>query len=458
MHKRSFSAAATAQAIRRAFRRLSPRGMFLRFFLMLALPMLATQAVAVYVFYYRHWSSVSKHMLRGVEGDVLLLVELAERRPERAEESVREASRLLYLSAAIKSPGDPALRPKAPADKKNEAAQELERIVSAALRRPFLLSGGADGDAYRLSVGTKGGALVVDIPQKRLENPSTYIFVLWMTGTGLLLVAAAALFMRNQVRSVARLAEAMGHVGRGEAAVRFSPGGAREVRAAGEAFVAMKRRIERFVRGRTDMLTGISHDLKTPITRIKLRLALMPEGAETESVDADLNEMTSMIDAYLDYLREEAGEGGRRERTDVKALLEEVVRRCAEEGGAAVRLEAEEGMPHVTTDAAGLKRALTNCVRNAVLYGGGAVRVKAERAGAFLRIGVEDNGDGVPEHLREQIFRPFFRIGGKENGAAGSGLGLAIAKDVVERAGGSVTMERSAALGGAKCVVRLPLG
>ncbi|MET0156054.1 MAG: ATP-binding protein [Rickettsiales bacterium] len=433
-----------------------PRRMFLRFLLIIVVPMAITQAIAIFMFYERHWSSVSKHMTRAAAGDVLLLLDAAkEMPPEKAKASVDRASALLYVNAALYPPGAalPSSSHKRPSAPAREAGGSLLKELKKQGDGAFSMS---YAHGYRLTASVTNGTLIVDVPYKRLANPSTYIFILWMAGTGAAMAGVAALFMRNQVRAVLKLADAMEHVGRGDFSQRFSPGGASEVRAAGGAFLAMKERIARFIRSRTDMLSGISHDLRTPITRLRLRLAMAPENGAPEGAEADLDEMERMIDGYLAYMRDERTSKGEEQISDVKQAVDEVVAANAR-SGVWIDVNIRDGLPPLALAPEAFARVLTNLLQNAIKYGKGVALISARQIEeGMTEISVEDNGDGVPEEARDDVFRPFYRVARAGDKHKSVGLGLSIVKDLTDGAGGSVRMEKSEELGGAKCVVALP--
>jgi two-component system osmolarity sensor histidine kinase EnvZ len=288
--------------------------------------------------------------------------------------------------------------------------------------------------------------------RKRLFSPTTYIFTLWMVGSSLVLVAVATIFMRNQVRPIRRLAAAANSFGKGRDVPHFRPAGAAEVRQAAQAFIEMRDRIKRQIEQRTEMLAGVSHDLRTPLTRMKLELAMLGDSAEIDELKADVEEMEKMVDGYLAFAR---GEGAAApEPADISAVLEQVVASARKEG-ARIDLHTEEHLVlPVRLDA--IRRCFTNLVLNAVRYGK-HVQVRAGRRADAVEVLVDDDGPGIPADQREAVFRAFFRLDPSRNiETGGVGLGLTIARDVVRAHGGDILLDQSP-LGGLRARLRLPL-
>jgi two-component system osmolarity sensor histidine kinase EnvZ len=296
------------------------------------------------------------------------------------------------------------------------------------------------------------GVLRVIAPRERAVATQAHIFVLWLTVATVLLLGVAVLFIRNQVRAIERLADAAEAFGRGETVPRFKPHGAREVRAAASAFLDMRARIQRHIEQRTALLASVSHDLRTPLTRLRLELALAPPFKRAEAMKGDLDEMEHMIDEYLAFARGEAGEAIQ------TVSVPEMLRRAADDArraGAEVTLETPDELDAQLRPLA-FRRALNNLAGNAAVHGE-YVRLSARPLpSGGIEIAVEDDGPGIPEDMHEEAFRPFSRLDASRNqNSKGVGLGLAIARDVARGHGGDITLSRSD-LGGLKASIRLP--
>jgi two-component system, OmpR family, osmolarity sensor histidine kinase EnvZ len=300
------------------------------------------------------------------------------------------------------------------------------------------------------------GVLQILVPRSRIYGTNTtYVFVIWMVGSSMLLFGVATAYLRGQVRAVRRLAQAADSFGKGREVPDFPAEGAFEVRQAARAFNIMRERIQRQITQRTDMLAGVSHDLRTPLTRMKLQLALM-SGAAPEDVAAlreDLGEMERMLEAYLAFARGEGTEEAT--PTDVGELLESVVSRFRREG-TDVTLKATDLSPKAAIKPIAFERCLGNLIGNAVRYGRTVV-VSAARSGGLLNIHVDDDGPGIAPDKREEAFRAFHRLEPSRNlKTGGIGLGLTIARDIVRGMGGEITLDESPA-GGLRASLRIPL-
>jgi two-component system osmolarity sensor histidine kinase EnvZ len=286
---------------------------------------------------------------------------------------------------------------------------------------------------------------------------NSHIFLLWMVGSSVILLTVAILFMRNQIRPILRLSEAADAFGKGRPIPEdFRPRGAREVRQAAQAFLEMRDRIRTHVEQRTTMLAGVSHDLRTVLTRFKLELALLGDDPEVRSLRADVNEMQHMLEDYLAFARGDGGEEAR--PTNLRELLEEVHDEAQVYGTLVdlkIRKKKREGEIVLPLKRNAFKRAVTNLVSNAVRYGDQVI-IRAATEGQWLRIEVDDNGPGIPPTERQNVFKPFYRIDKARTQDGNSGLGLAIARDIAKSHGGDITLGESS-MGGLRAVISLPL-
>jgi two-component system, OmpR family, osmolarity sensor histidine kinase EnvZ len=300
------------------------------------------------------------------------------------------------------------------------------------------------------------GVLQVTVPHEKLTASSADIFIVWMVGSAFVLVGIAVLFLRNQVRPIEQLAFAAENFGKGRSVPDFKPYGASEVRRASQAFITMRARIDRHVTQRTEMLAGVSHDLKTPLSRLKLQLAMMGESTDVKEMRNDISEMERMLDEYLAFARGEGGE------EDVVADLGELVRDAASAAVSARGLPAGRVTIEVPKPVEGpvkrtaLRRCVTNLIDNALKHGKKTV-VTVMRDERFIRIIVDDDGPGIPAERREEAFRPFHRLDqGRNLQVGGVGLGLAIARDIARGHGGDLLLDKSP-MGGLRATVRLPV-
>jgi two-component system osmolarity sensor histidine kinase EnvZ len=318
------------------------------------------------------------------------------------------------------------------------------------VRRPFSIDARSSVHQVMIAVQLSGEVLAVDVPLSRLYTPTTYIFILWMVGSSLVLLCVAAVFLRNQVKSLRRLAAAAEGFGKGRA-VAFKIEGALEVRQAAAAFIRMRDRIRRQIRQRTEMLAGVSHDLRTPLTRMKLVLELIDSGPVVDELKSDVADMEHLVDLYLNFAR---GEGTETPvETDITPLIEDVAAATRREGTALAIDQPDELIVPVRPNA--LRRCLFNLIANARRYGQ-HIWLSSVPVEDGVDILIDDDGPGIPAAERDRVFQPFVRLDASRNSSTGGiGLGLTIARDVARSHGGDVRLETSP-YGGLRARVHLP--
>ena len=432
--------------------RLLPQTLLGRSIIIIVTPVVLLQAVSAWVFYTSHWNTVTQRFAQSVAGDIASVMRLLPRPidPEQAKGVFKIADDMMDLRLAFK-PGD--ILPNDPTiTRQNVVDRALSNALQAAVQRPFLIDSRSLRNYVVIHVQLADGVLQARVRRTRLFSATTYIFLLWTIGTSLALLAFATAFMRDQVRPIRRLAQAADDFGRGRDIGDFRPSGAAEVERAGHAFNLMRDRIRRQITQRTEMLAGVSHDLRTPLTRMKLQLALMREGPEIADLKKDVEEMERMVQGYLAFAR---GEGTERAvDADLVELVGDAVNDARREGA---RIEFSEPGQKIKLPLRrdGLRRALANVIGNARRYGK-RIAISVRTRGHGVDVIVDDDGPGVPVDRREDVFRPFFRLEGSRNPeTGGTGLGLAIARDIMRSHGGELTLHDSP-LGGLRAVLRLP--
>ncbi len=431
-----------------------PKGLYARSLLIVILPMVLLQGAVAYVFMQRHWDLVTHRLSSAVARDVGAITDLYREAPRGADDSRLRAiaSERFRMSVELLPPQPlPPRLPHTFFDVLDPLIRALPSELSTQLREPFWVDAVGRSGLMEIRVDLGFGVLRFVTRRALAYDANVHIFILWMVGASSFLIFVAILFLRNQIRPILRLAEAAEDFGKGRD-LDFQPRGAREVRQAGYAFIEMKRRIERATEQRTQMLNGVSHDLRTILTRFKLSLEMMDDSPEREPLQRDVVEMQGMLEGYLAFARGDGGEPT--SLTNLRATLEEL-REESERHGAPVTVEAK-GDLNVKVRPLAIKRCLGNLVTNAQRYGG-KVAVSAAREQRFVSIHVDDDGPGIaPEH-REDVFRPFLRLDEARNqDEGGSGLGLAIARDIARAHGGDITLGVSS-LGGLRASVRIPV-
>ncbi len=432
----------------RPVRRVLPRSLLGRSLLIILIPLVLTQAVSLAIFYGSHLDLISRRFASAIAGEIAQTVALVEGSDDLAVRrwALRSADQEFELRMR--------LVPEAvlPRERRVNVLGPMDDDLAAALaervRRPFTMDWTSDPQSVLIGIQLPEGVLQVAAPRKRLYTSTIYLFVLWSVGSASLVFIVAALFMRNQVRAIRRLSKAAEAFGLGRDTGPIRPEGAIEVRRAATAFNRMQERVRRFLDQRTEMLAGVSHDLRTPLTRLRLALAMLPQAHDGEvgEMTADLEEMERMISGYLAFARGETAEQAR--PTDVREVLEAVAA-GARRAGAEVMVEAPAGLIVLLRPDA-VRRAVTNLVDNARRHAHRIV-LAALPLGRSVLLTIDDDGPGIAPDRRESVFRAF------ESGSeGGTGLGLTIARDIVRGHGGEIVLE-SSALGGLRARVQLPM-
>lgn len=431
-----------------------PKGLYARALIIIIAPIVVLEGVIAFVFMERHWQNVTRRLSESTARDISALVEMYGAMPTDHQRIIDIAREQLNLSLQILDNGDlPEARQKPFFDLLDRA---LSREISRSVKRPFWID--TIGQSRHVEIRVKADDAILRFLAVRTQTyaSNSHIFLLWMVGSSVVLLTVAILFLRNQIRPILRLAEAADAFGKGRPVPGdFQPRGAREVRQAAQAFIEMRDRIKHHVEQRTTMLAGVSHDLRTVLTRFKLELALMGDGPEVRSLQDDVDEMQHMLEDYLAFARGDGGEEAK--PTQLRELLEEVQEE-AQVYGTQIDLKIRKRMHDlvVPLKRQAFKRAITNLVSNAVRYGD-QILIRAATEGQWLRIEVDDNGPGIPASERENVFRPFYRIDRSRNQDTGnSGLGLAIARDIARSHGGNIALGESS-MGGLRAIISVPL-
>lgn len=432
-------------------RRLLPKGLYTRSLLIIVAPMVLLQGVLAFVFMERHYELVTQRLSSAVSQDIAAIAAMhaANPTPEHDATLARIARERLSLQIEF-LPLQP-LPPKRPRPFFSIIDEALSAQLKDDLRRPFWIDTVGLSNFVEIRVQLDDVTMKVLARRSQTYASNSHIFLVWMVCASMVLIGVAVLFLRNQIRPILALAEAAESFGKGRAAPDFKVRGAREVREAGRAFVDMRDRIERQIEQRTTMLAGVSHDLRTMLTRFKLQLAVLDPSSELEDLDRDVDEMSRMLEAYLSFVRGDAGEPSA--PTDIPDLLDDL-KRAAETSGAAVTVESHgEPVAMVRPDA--FRRCLGNLVSNAARFSK-RIAIQSINDGRELEIRIDDDGPGIPLEKREEVFRPFLRLDQSRNqDHGGTGLGLAITRDIARSHGGDVKLE-SSPLGGLRAVVRVP--
>jgi two-component system osmolarity sensor histidine kinase EnvZ len=443
----------------RWIKRYLPKTLFGRALLIIVTPLVLMQAISAYVFWERHWEIMTRRLVHSLAGDIAFLIE--ELRPPITHEAVSRLSdrSLRHFDIELAWQPEGILPNRRDFSIFDQTQTAMLDAMETKVHRPYIMDTDTIERRIEILIQLPSGVLQVIAHQKRLFTSTTYIFLLWMVGSSLVLFAIAIIFMRNQIRPIRRLAIAARAFGLGRDVSGFKPEGASEVRQAAAAFLQMRDRIARQLTQRTEMLAGVSHDLRTPLTRMKLELAMLGDSEDTTELKKDVTEMERMVEGYLAFAR---GEGAETPvEVDLGALVAEVVanERRGQESKAGARIQyhdPDDGDAVLPIRPNALKRAVANLIQNAARHGE-RVHVTVHREGEVVQVTVDDDGPGIPPERREEAFQPFKRLDASRNPqTGGTGLGLTISRDIVRGHGGDLTLE-TAPIGGLRAMVRLPI-
>jgi len=434
------------------FNRVTPKGIYARTLLIIIAPMVILQSVIAFIFMERHWNQVTRQLSFGVVADINALTDMYRSYPRAENERhlrriAQERLGLVVDFLPVNALPPPGLKPFFSL-LDNALAQQIRQQIG----RPFWIDTVGRSNLVEIRIRLDDAVMRVFARRSAAYVSNSEIFLLWMVGTSLVLITVAVLFLRNQIRPILRLADAAEAFGKGRDEPGFRPRGAREVRRAAQAFLEMKARIERAMEQRTAMLAGVSHDLRTVLTRFKLELALIEDGPEVEAMRRDVDEMAQMLEAYIAFARGDSGEQA--QPTDMAALLDELKQDAERHGH--VTAAVFHGHPIVTARPAALKRCLGNLVSNASRFAD-KIAITGHRDHRYLTVTVDDDGPGIPPAQREEVFKPFLRLDDARNqDEGGTGLGLAIARDIARSHGGDITLSESP-MGGLRASMRIPV-
>ncbi|MDA9865532.1 ATP-binding protein [bacterium] len=426
-----------------------PRSIYTQSALILLVPVITILLVVTVVFIQRLYEGVTRQMTQGVSHELRLVLERINGADDAA--AALEQAFLIAVPLGIEvTSGDGQntdLRhwlDVSGITVISTLRSEIEGIQAIDLES-------RDGFA-KVTVDTKFGDTIFDISRRRLNARNPHQFLVLIGFTAILMSSIGLIYQRKQMRPIRRLALAAEAFGKGRV-VPYRAAGAAEVRLAGGAFLDMRDRIERQIEQRTMMLSGVSHDLRTPLTRMKLSLSLMVESEDTEAMARDVEDMEQMLEAFLAFARGDAQEDP--ERTDPLELARDVVNRASRNGP--VQLGPIEGDGTAMLRPAALRRALDNLITNAVRYGNQA-RVSAKVKSDLIEFIVEDSGPGIDSEKHDYVLKPFVRLdeARNQNSGSGVGLGLTIAADIARQHGGMLKLGQSRDLGGLQAIIAIP--
>lgn len=431
-----------------------PKTLFFRTMLLIFIPLIVVQVVSIVAFFDGSWGRVGKRLSGNLTSDMAFVMQIVEKNPDKLSEIQKLTKNIFDIELKYYDNAEKHTV----LNKTSRNNKLVTGFLEDALRREFpdaissIYLGKGDYNML-VFIDTPKGLFQFATSSKNIFSTSIFGFVAWMIGTSLLLFIVAALFLRIQVRSIAELAKVAEDFGKGIDNKDFKPFGSIEVRRAGIAFIKMKERIQRQISERTQMLAGVSHDLRTPLTRMKLQSAMMENSQDKEDFLQDISEMEKMLDGYLSFV---SGEGGEKSTfVDMNEMILSIINKFRNTK-AMIRYSTNDQVSAIQGREQALKRALTNVISNAFNYGK-TISVSLESNNNKLEVAIDDDGPGIPEEKREEVFKAFYRLEDSRNKETGGvGLGLSIAKDVVTSHGGKIELLDSP-IGGLRVLISIPL-
>ena len=407
------------------------------------------QIVVAYIFFNAHWATVTASLSDSVAADVSLAVDLYKQAPTPERAAALNEMMQPHMELSVDLRDDDAFLTVQRRSFFSALDKTLQRSLNQSLSDPFWFDTTRYPNHIDIRVKVDEGTLTFIAARERVFARTGFVFIFWLFLASMALTLISVYFIRNQARTIAKLAAAADAFGKGQDLDGFRPSGAAEVRQAGQSFMKMRQRISRFMDQRTDLLAGVSHDLRTPLTRLKLHLAMQKNSDENRAARDDLKEMEKMLDGYLDFARGQSDEES--EDVGLNSFLAQLVEKFQSE-----KVEFLPGSDrHIQLKPTMMNRALTNILTNACKYGQ-KVEIKTSLETRHTVICIEDDGPGIPADQHEDVFKPFVRLDTARNqNIEGTGLGLSIARDIVRSHGGTIKLS-AADLGGLKVEIRLP--
>lgn len=427
---------------------LLPTGLFNRFLLIIFLPMFLAQTIGLYIFFDRHLFNIHRRLSYAVASEVNIALKLTQNIEfsNLILDKISEETGLIisYTSNDVFSIKNDETIAKATTETFNKKFKDNEYRIKQ-----------ISEDDFQLEVQNSNSHIVkIIIPYKRLYSSTFHIFILWNIALSFIFLSVALLFMKNQIKPIRKLAIAAEKFGRGGNGYKyFKISGAQEVRQASSAFIKMRNRITKQIDQRTDMLSGISHDLRTPLTRMKLELAMMSHNEETKHLLEDIKEMEEMLYGYIEFAKSEQEEQA--SNVDFNEYLSDIIKKLSKHHKKGkVDLHFEQNIEaHIKTQ--GFKRAIANIISNGCKYANN-IWIQVGLRGEFIEIHIDDDGKGIPKEERENVFKPFTRLEKSRNkNTGGIGLGLSVARDIINSHGGSIELGESP-YKGLRVTIRIP--
>ena len=428
-------------------KKILPKRLFYRSLIIVATPIILLQIIITVVFFDSLWIKANKGMTRSLVGEVQTMFDVYKKGDANEQEMIINLYNKNFDFVIVFKENELV-----PTKKTERWFSPIDRSLRRELK-PVFDSFWFDTTSYKelvdLRIKYKNGALQIFFPRHKIAPSSARIFALWVTLPGFFLIFIALIFLKNQTRPLVNLAKAAEKFGKGEFIKEFRPSGAREIRQAAYEFDRMRKRITIHLNQRSEMLSGISHDLRTPLTRLKLQLALLKQQDIAKKMSDDIDEMERMLNEYLDFASEQKHE--KTEMIDINQIIENIVKKYDDKK---INLKLEEDKK-INIRVNSIKRCLINLIDNGLAYGK-KVDILTKKTMQNIIIIIDDDGPGIPENEHQNVMKPFYRIDkSRSQNKSGVGLGLSIANDIIRSHGGSISLEKSP-LNGLRARVSLP--
>ena len=413
-----------------------PKGLYSRSLLIIIVPVVVLQGILTFVFLDRHWQLVTRKLSSAVASEIATFIDVA---PSLGINKIAQLSKDFYdVKVNFISNQKLTINPPKPI---NLVESTLSKELSRTMKNSFWVDAHTYEKRVIVQIEKTEGIYEFIIPRRNVYATNSHIFLVWMVISSLLLVSVAVIFMRQQIKPIEKLSKAAQQFGLGKKMENFKPSGATEVRRAAEAYLKMQERIERFIEQRTLMLAGVSHDLRTPLTRLKLQLEMLADDKTNTELLSDVNEMQKMLENYLDFAEDVTKE--KATKIDLNSMIKEIIENEAIENKI-INLNTKNDSPiFFECRSIAMKRCITNLLNNACSYGNN-INVSLDKKKDIISISIEDDGPGINKKDYDKAVKPFIRLDSSRNqNIPGSGLGLSISQDITSNHGGKLIMSRS---------------
>ena len=434
------------------FKKLLPKTFFGRSLAIIIIPMLILQTVLTYFFYERHWEDVGRRLVLGLGGQITFLVSELEKNPSSKNDLFFLAEQNFLIKSKIDTIKtlDDYYQHKI----RSRLDKTLRLSLKERLNKPYKFDTRSIKNRVQIFVETQNGIITFEVARKTLHSSTIEVFIIWMISTSILLISLSLHFMRKQIKPLNNIMKAAEEFGKGNNNFKLVPKGSYELRLLAKIFTVMRERIKNQIKQRTLMLAGIGHDLRTPLTRMKLQIALLKDQNASDSLTNDVEEMKDMIDSYLAFAKGEGEE--KNKKTNIYLFFENIIEKSNNSKNIKIILKIPKNISFSIRPLA-MKRALNNLLSNALFYAKNKILITVKRSpNTKTFIIFEDDGPGVPADKRNDVIKAFYRIDqSRLSSSANTGLGLTITKSIINEHGGSLELSDSS-MGGLAVNISLP--